>query len=97
MHVALQRLRWRAADIAIRGVGALLLGVCAVSVCWLYRSVHRPPTHTTSVLEFAAAALVVLCWASGWAAIAEGQGLFRLVEVPGRYAHLDSVNRGIPL
>jgi hypothetical protein len=97
VHVASQRLRRRAADIAIRSVGALLLGLCAASACWLYRSVNRPPVHATSALEFAATALVVLCWALGWAAVGEGQALFRLVEAPGRCAHLDSIDKGIPL
>lgn len=101
MHAALRRLRsddrWWAADIATRGIGTLLLGVCAASACWLYRSIHRPPAHAANVLEFAAAALAVLCWTSGWATVAEGQKLFRLVKATGHYTHLDSVNEGIPL
>ena len=101
MRQALQRLRsgerWWAADIAIRGVGVLLLGACAASADWLYRTDHRPPTHASGALEVAEALLIVLCWALGWAAVGEGQGLFRLVELPGRYAHFDPNDKGISL
>jgi len=81
-------------DIAIRGVGALLLGIAAACGCWLYRLAHRLPPHAPGLLEFGVAILVVLGWGCGWAALGEGQGLFRLVELPGRYAHLEPVYKG---
>jgi hypothetical protein len=87
--------RWRA-DIAIRGVGALLLGVAAASACWLYRLAHRFPVHAPGLLELGVAMLVVLGWGCGWAALGEGQGLFRPVELPGRHAHLEPVDKGNP-
>ena len=40
--------------------------------------------------------LVVVGWECGWAALGEGQGLFRLVELAGRYAYLDPVHKGNP-
>jgi hypothetical protein len=100
VHAAVQRLgsdqrRWRA-DIAIRGVGALLLGIAAACACWLHRLAHRLPVHTPGLLDFCVAMLVVLGWGCGWAALGEGQGLFRLVELPGRHAPLDLVDKGNP-
>lgn len=52
--------------------------------------------HAPSLIELGVAMLVVAGWGCGWAALGEGQGLFRLVELPGRYAHLDPVDKGNP-
>jgi hypothetical protein len=81
--------RWRAADLAIRAAGGAVLALGAAAAWWLHRSVNRAPGHQASVAELAAGLVVVLCWACGWAAIGEGQGLFRLVTVPGRHIGLN--------
>lgn len=78
--------RWLAADLAIRGLGCVLLGLCALAAWWLYRMVQRPPAHPATLGELATGAGAVISWACGWALLGEGQGLFRLVAVPGRYA-----------
>ncbi|MBY8828949.1 hypothetical protein [Hephaestia mangrovi] len=78
--------RWLAADLAIRGLGCVLLGLCALAAWWLYRMVQRPPAHPVTLGEFATGAGAVISWACGWALLGEGQGLFRLVVVPGRHA-----------
>ena len=95
----LQRLRsderWLAADLAIRGFGGALLGLCAAVACWLYRSVHRAPAHPASALELILGLAVASCWVTGWAALGQGQGLFRLIEVPGRPVHFHPVDRGV--
>jgi len=93
MHDVLHRLqsaeRWFVGDLAIRGIGCLLLGLCAAAAWWLYRLVHQPPAHPASLAELAAGALTVVSWATGWAALGEGQGLFKRVTVPGRHGPSD--------
>lgn len=78
--------RWLAVDLAIRGIGCVLLGLCALAAWGLYRAVHRPPAHPATIGELAAGAGAVISWACGWALLGEGKGLFRQVAVPGRYA-----------
>jgi len=93
VHDVLRRLRsgerWLAADLAIRALGCAVLALGTAAGWWLYRAVNRPPSHPATLGEFAAGFLVVVCWSCGWGAIGEGQGLFRLVEVPGRHARFD--------
>ncbi|MDF7774076.1 hypothetical protein P1X14_02355 [Sphingomonas sp. AOB5] len=86
-RTALQRIgtgeRWWAAEIAVRSAGMALLGGCLASAAALHRSLQQP-SHPLTTPEFALAALAVLGWWFGWAALIEGPGLFRLVPVPGR-------------
>ncbi|MCM8730075.1 hypothetical protein ACFO8O_03700 [Hephaestia sp. GCM10023244] len=101
MYAALQRLRsgqrWLAADLAIRTLGCGLLGLCAAAVWWLYTAVQHAPSQPADLRDLAAAMLAVLCWAGGWVALAEGQKLFQLVEIPGRDGQIDPINKGISL
>ncbi|HEU4961538.1 MAG TPA: hypothetical protein VFT56_14175 [Sphingomonas sp.] len=73
-------------DLVIRALGCVLLGVCAITAWWLYRSVHRPPAHPADAGELTEGALAVLSWAGGWAALGEGQGLFQRIAVPAAAA-----------
>src|SRR5579875_903656 len=89
---AMQRLRsgepWWQAELAVRGLGVVLLVACAADVRWLSR-LAQGAVHQASGVEFVAALLAALCWFAGWAALGAGPGLFRRVELPGRYAHFD--------
>jgi hypothetical protein len=73
------------AQVAVRGLGALMLALCIGAGTWLCRSVARPPAHSIAALEALAAAVVVAGWWFGTAFLVEGPGLFRLVPVPGRH------------
>ena len=74
--------RWWAAEVALRLCGIVLLGLCALSTMWLYRSVHQPPAHEASAPEMLAAFLTVQSWCLSSTLIAVGPGLFTLVPVP---------------
>lgn len=87
----LQRLQ--SADLAIRGLGCVLLILCALAGSGLYRVVHRLPAHPATPGELATAAAAVVSWACGWALLGEGKGLFRQVTVPGRHAGFDRTRK----
>lgn len=76
---------WWAAEIVLRAFGLGLLGLCAASALWLFRSVHQPPPHDARAAEYLAALVAFFGWSLGWAFLAEGPGLFKLIEVPARY------------
>ncbi|MEP9357539.1 hypothetical protein [Sphingomonas sp. KR3-1] len=78
-----------AAQIGLRFGGVLLLGLCALAVWALTVSMHRPPLHAARPAEFSEAAASVIAWALGWALLAEGPGLFRLIPVPPRHIRFD--------
>lgn len=85
--------RWWAADIALRLIGLLLLGLCALAVTWLYRSVHQLPQHDANARELFAGLVAVQGWCCGTSLLAAGQGLFELVPVPRSF----TINtRGFP-
>lgn len=79
--------RWWAAEFALRGAGLVLLVGCALASLWLYRSVHRPPVHETTVLEFLAAAGAVVGGCGGTLLVWQGPSLFELLPVPARSIH----------
>jgi hypothetical protein len=78
--------RWWAAEIVLRAIGLALLGLCALSAIWLHAAVQRPSSELSLALETAEAAGTFLCWSMGGALLTVGQGLFRLIDVPGRAA-----------
>lgn len=87
LHTALHRVRagercWEA-ETAVRSVGALLLGMCAAAIAGLHRLLTQP-SHPVTAPELTLAALAVLGWMFGGAALVEGPRLFKLVPVPGR-------------
>lgn len=77
--------RWWAAEIVLRAFGLGLLGLCAASALWLLRLVHQPPPHEARSAEDLAALLVCVGWSLGWCFLAEGPGLFKLVDLPERH------------
>jgi hypothetical protein len=81
--------RWWAAEFVLRTLGLALLGLCALSALWLYRSTHLPPPHDGRPLEYLAALVAFLSWSLGWAFLMEGPGLFKLIPVPARYRRFD--------
>lgn len=83
--------RWWAAEIVFRSFGLILLGLCAASALWLYRSAHQPPLHDARALEYGAALTAFMSWSLGWAFLVEGPGLFKLIPLPPRHRrfHLD--------
>lgn len=74
------------AEIGLRGLGIALLGLCATLGAWLYRSLHATLTPA-GALHYLGAMLAVACWSLGWALLAEGPGLFRLMPRPRRTIH----------
>src|SRR5262245_51266006 len=79
--------RWWAAELVLRGAGLALLAGCMLTTLWLYRSVHRPPGHAASVVEFLAAAGAVIGGCGGAMLVWQGPGLFELVPIPSRTIH----------
>ena len=77
--------RWWAAEIALRSFGLALLGLCAASALWLYRSAHQPPLHDARAFEYGAALVAFMSWSLGGALLVEGAGLFKLIPVPPRH------------
>ncbi|TGX52879.1 hypothetical protein E5A73_14735 [Sphingomonas gei] len=77
--------RWWGAECACRGLGALLLGLCATAFWWLHRSLNQAATHGPGPLEIAFAALAVAALGLGLAFVFEGPALFRLIPVPGHH------------
>ena len=75
--------RWWAAEVALRIFGLVLLALCTAAVVWLYGLVHQPPPHEADASELFAAFLAVFGWCLGWPFLLVGQGLFKLVRVPG--------------
>jgi len=73
-----------AAEVALRGLGLLLLCLCALAVGLLYRWVHQPPTHQPSARELLAGLAAVPCWCLGTSLTVQGPGLFSLVPDPRR-------------
>ncbi len=88
LRAALRRIergeRWWAAEAALRGVGLLLLVLCALAVWRLHLSMTRPVPHAARPLDYPLAASAVVCWWFGWAFAAEGPALFKLVPLPAR-------------
>jgi hypothetical protein len=74
---------WQA-QLGVRAIGLVLLGLCAAAGWWLHRAIHQWPPHGATLLEGGAAVLVAAGWCLGWAFLAEGPGLFRLIPVPDR-------------
>lgn len=72
-------------QIGLRGFGLAMLVLCAASARWLYGSVHQPPAHVATVLEFLSAEIAFLAWALGWAFVVVGPGLFERIYVPARH------------
>lgn len=74
-----------AAEIGLRAFGLALLLICASASLWLYDAVHRsaPPPQA---LEMADALVAFIGWSAGGAFLTVGPGLFRFIELEGRYA-----------
>jgi apolipoprotein N-acyltransferase len=78
--------RWWGAECACRGVGAVLLGVCAAALWWLHRSLNQAGVaHGPGPLEIAFAAVAVAALGPGLAFVFEGPALFRLIAAPGHH------------
>jgi hypothetical protein len=75
--------RWWAAEAALRFFGLAMLALGAAAVIWLYGSVQQPPRHEASASELFASLVAVSGWCLGWPFLVVGQGLFKLVRVPG--------------
>lgn len=74
--------RWWAAEIVVRGAGALLLGLYALAMTGLYHIASAQPADRA--IDYLLATLTMLCWWFGCAFLFEGPALFALIPVPGR-------------
>ena len=86
--------RWWGAELALRAVGLALLALCAAAIVWLYGSVHQLPRHEAGAGELFAGLAAVLGWCLGSSLAVAGQGLFKLVTVPGRHGQIYHLSRG---
>lgn len=86
--------RWPIADFCLRLAGVALLGLCALAVAWLFRSVHQPPQHEPSPGELIAGLAAVHGWCLGTSLLAAGQRLFELVTLPRGSGDLSFPMRG---
>jgi len=86
MRAVIRRLRsgerWWAAEVAFRAGAVVFLGLAALCLIQLERSVDRPPAHEASLAEFAMSGAGVVLFSAGIACLIEGPGLFRLVPYP---------------
>jgi len=83
------------AEIALRSLGLLLLGLCAALTLWLYRAVHQPPPHQYDASEIVAALIAVPSFSFGGLLLIEGSNLFRLVDLPARHRRYPSTSRDL--
>lgn len=90
MRAILRRLesgeRWWLAELVLRTLGGVALGLCMMAAIAVYRSVGLAPAHPATLAEFGLSGIAVLLWATGWALLVDGPGLFRLVPVPPHHA-----------
>lgn len=77
--------RWWPAEVMLRVLGVLLLGLCAQVLGWLSRVLHQVPPHATRPVELLAAGAVFLACSCGVALLVEGPALFALVDLPVRH------------
>ncbi len=78
--------RWWAAEVLLRGFGAILLSVCFWLGTVAQRMIALPPPHGTTLAEFAICAAIAFTLASGLALTLFGPGLLRQMPIPARSA-----------
>lgn len=74
--------RWWPAEIVLRTIGTVLLGVCYMLVDLAHDLVTAPPPHPATPGEFAICLAVVIALTSGLALTLFGPGLFEEVPIP---------------
>lgn len=74
--------RWWTAEVALRGLGMLVLTACYRLGIVGHRLVTTPPPHQATLGEFAVCLVIVVCLTSGLALTVFGPKLFEHVPIP---------------